>query len=86
MRIVLAEDELLLSEGMASLLERSGFEVVGQAGDAAQLLGYLPPGPVAIATYTPWPAPSSTKSRILCPDRAVLGRNPIAGLAAISSA
>jgi serine/threonine-protein kinase PknK len=38
MRIVLAEDELLLREGMASLLERSGFEVVGQAGDAVQLL------------------------------------------------
>jgi Response regulator receiver domain len=37
MRIVLAEDELLLSEGMASLLERSGFMLVGQAGDAVQL-------------------------------------------------
>jgi hypothetical protein len=31
MRIVLAEDELLLREGMASLLERSGFKV-GQVG------------------------------------------------------
>jgi DNA-binding NarL/FixJ family response regulator len=41
MRIVLAEDELLLREGMASLLERSGFEVVGQAGDAAQLLALV---------------------------------------------
>jgi DNA-binding NarL/FixJ family response regulator len=41
MRIVLAEDELLLREGMASLLERSGFEVVGQAGDALQLLALV---------------------------------------------
>src|SRR5215212_5041834 len=41
MRIVLAEDELLLREGMASLLERSGFEVVGQAGDAVQLLALV---------------------------------------------
>lgn len=41
MRIVLAEDELLLREGMASLLERSGFEVVGQAGDAVQLLALI---------------------------------------------
>src|SRR5215203_1969128 len=40
MRIVLAEDELL-REGMASLLERSGFEVVGQAGDAVQLLALV---------------------------------------------
>jgi DNA-binding NarL/FixJ family response regulator len=38
MRVVLAEDDILLREGLASLLERSGFEVVGQAGDGAQLL------------------------------------------------
>ena len=37
------------------------------------------------ATYTPWPA-ASAKSRILLPDRAVFGRNPTAGVAAISSA
>jgi serine/threonine-protein kinase PknK len=37
-RVVLAEDDVLLREGLASLLERSGFEVAGQAGDAAQLL------------------------------------------------
>ena len=41
MRVVLAEDELLLREGMASLLERSGVEVVGQAGDATQLLALV---------------------------------------------
>ena len=41
MRIVLAEHELLLREGMESLLERSGFEVVGQAGDAVQLLALV---------------------------------------------
>jgi DNA-binding NarL/FixJ family response regulator len=38
LRVVLAEDDILLREGMASLLERSGFTVVGQAGDGAQLL------------------------------------------------
>jgi DNA-binding NarL/FixJ family response regulator len=38
LRVVLAEDDILLREGLASLLERSGFAVVGQAGDAAQLL------------------------------------------------
>jgi CheY-like chemotaxis protein len=37
-RVVLADDDVLLREGLASLLERSGFEVVGQAGDASQLL------------------------------------------------
>ena len=38
MRIVLADDDVLLREGLSSLLERSGFDVVGQAGDGADLL------------------------------------------------
>ena len=29
---MLADDDVLLREGLASLLERSGFEIVGQAG------------------------------------------------------
>jgi DNA-binding NarL/FixJ family response regulator len=37
-RVVLAEDDVLLREGLASLLERSGFEVVGQTGDSAWIL------------------------------------------------
>jgi DNA-binding NarL/FixJ family response regulator len=37
-RVVLADDDVLLREGVASLLERSGFDVVGQANDARALL------------------------------------------------
>jgi DNA-binding NarL/FixJ family response regulator len=37
-RILLAEDDVLLREGLASLLVRSGFEVVGQTGDSAWIL------------------------------------------------
>jgi len=37
-RVVVADDDVLLREGLASLLERSGFEVVGQAGDANELI------------------------------------------------
>jgi len=33
LRVVLADDSILLREGIARLLEDSGFEVVGQAGD-----------------------------------------------------
>jgi DNA-binding NarL/FixJ family response regulator len=40
-RIALADDDVLLREGLASLLERSGFEVVGQAGDAEELLALV---------------------------------------------
>ena len=38
MSVALADDDILLREGLASLLERSGFAVVGQAGDAVELL------------------------------------------------
>ena len=37
-RVVLADDDVLLREGIAGLLERAGFEIAGQAGDAPQLL------------------------------------------------
>jgi DNA-binding NarL/FixJ family response regulator len=37
-RVVLADDDVLLREGLASLLDRSGLEVVGQAGDAGELI------------------------------------------------
>jgi DNA-binding NarL/FixJ family response regulator len=37
-RIALADDDVLLREGLARLLEGSGFAVVGQAGDASELL------------------------------------------------
>jgi DNA-binding NarL/FixJ family response regulator len=37
-RVALADDNVLLRESLASLLERKGFTVVGQAGDAAVLV------------------------------------------------
>jgi serine/threonine-protein kinase PknK len=36
--IVLADDEVLLRQGLSSLLERSGFEVVGEASDGGELV------------------------------------------------
>jgi DNA-binding NarL/FixJ family response regulator len=38
LRVVVADDDVLLREGVASLLDRNGFEIVGQAGDATELL------------------------------------------------
>lgn len=37
-RVIVADDDVLLREGVASLLERSDFQVVSQAGDAVELL------------------------------------------------
>jgi DNA-binding NarL/FixJ family response regulator len=40
-RIVLADDDTLLREGIASLLRSAGFDVIGQAHDAAELLALV---------------------------------------------
>jgi DNA-binding NarL/FixJ family response regulator len=39
--VVLADDEVLLREGLAGLLERSGFDVVGQGGDGSELIALV---------------------------------------------
>jgi serine/threonine-protein kinase PknK len=38
LRVFLADDDVLLRAGLATLLERVGFQVIGQAGDATGLL------------------------------------------------
>jgi DNA-binding NarL/FixJ family response regulator len=40
-RIVLADDDVLLREGLASLLDRFGFDVVGQVGNGTELLAVV---------------------------------------------
>ena len=46
MRVVIAEDSVLLREGVARILEDAGFEVVGQAGTADELM-------LKVRSYTP---------------------------------
>jgi DNA-binding NarL/FixJ family response regulator len=40
-RVIVADDDVLLREGLASLLEQAGFEVIGQAGDGSELLSLV---------------------------------------------
>src|SRR5919204_4564520 len=40
-RVIVADDDVLLREGLASLLERAGYQLVGQAGDGAELLSLV---------------------------------------------
>lgn len=40
-RVVLADDDVLLREGLASLLDRSGFDIAGQAADGIQLVALV---------------------------------------------
>jgi serine/threonine-protein kinase PknK len=56
LRVVLAEDDVLLREGIASLLQRSGFDVAGQAGNAMDLLSlvrHTPPDLVIVDIRMP---------------------------------
>ena len=46
MRVVLADDTVLLREGVARILDEAGFEVVGQAGNAEELM-------LKVRSYTP---------------------------------
>jgi len=39
--VALADDDVLLREGLAMLLERAGFDVVGQSGDASELIALV---------------------------------------------
>lgn len=41
LQVVVADDDVLLREGLTSLLDRSGFAVVGQAADATELLALV---------------------------------------------
>jgi DNA-binding NarL/FixJ family response regulator len=79
-RVVIAEDSVLLREGVAKLLEDEGFEVVGRAGDADDLLlkvrSYEPD--VAVVdirmppTHTDEGARAAAEIRELYPDVGVL--------------
>jgi DNA-binding NarL/FixJ family response regulator len=40
-RVVLADDDVLLREGLASIVERSGFEVVGQCASGSELVALV---------------------------------------------
>jgi DNA-binding NarL/FixJ family response regulator len=41
MRVVLADDSMLLREGLARLLDEAGFDVVGRAADGDELIGLV---------------------------------------------
>jgi serine/threonine-protein kinase PknK len=78
--VIIADDEVLLREGVASLLERSGFDVVGQAGDATTLVDLVDEhGPDLVLVDIRMPPTHTTEgleaARIIrerCPDVGIL--------------
>jgi DNA-binding NarL/FixJ family response regulator len=69
--VLLAEDDILLRAGLASLLERSGFEVCGQAGDGLELMTLVRQHePELVVVDISWPAkPMIDAFEILARDR-----------------
>ena len=80
MRVVVAEDDVLLREGLASLLNGAGFDVVGQAGDGPTLLKLVrEKAPQLVVTDIRMPPTDSTEgldvARVIreeMPDTAIL--------------
>jgi DNA-binding NarL/FixJ family response regulator len=60
LRVVVADDDVLLREGLASLLTQSGLDVVGQAGDADELLALVRRQPPELAIIDIRMPPSHT--------------------------
>ncbi|NMM90072.1 DNA-binding response regulator [Rhodococcus sp. SRB_17] len=84
LRVVLAEDDVLLREGMASLLTRSGIDVVGQAGDAAQLLSVVrDTSPDLVVVDIRMPPTQTTEG--LDAARVIRGEHPETGILVLSA-
>ena len=62
MRVVIADDEVLLREGLARLLTETGFEVVGKAGDPDQLLATIHTPPAGRDRDIKMPPPTPTRA------------------------
>jgi DNA-binding NarL/FixJ family response regulator len=84
LRAVVAEDETLLREGLASLLERSGFEVTGQAGDATELLALVREGsPDVVVVDIRMPPTHTTEG--LDAARVIRDESPATGILVLSA-
>jgi hypothetical protein len=79
-RAVLADDDVLLREGLAGLLERSGFHVVGQADNASELMDLLREHRPELAISRDAAARSGQGRRSMI-SAVVLGADEVGGLA-----
>jgi serine/threonine-protein kinase PknK len=84
LRIALADDDVLLREGLASLLERSGFEVVGQAGEASELMDLVRErGPDLVIVDIRMPPTHGTEGLVAA--RAIRAEFPETGILVLSA-
>lgn len=83
MRVVVADDSLLFREGLVLLLESSGFEVVAQAGDAAELSAAVETDRPDVAIVDIRMPPTHTDEGLWPPSRCG-ARQPHLGVLALS--
>ena len=83
MRIVLADDSVLLRQGVAELLAQAGFEVVGQAGDADELLEQIEAQAPDVAIVDIRMPPTHTDEGLQAA-RAIRARHPQVGVLVLS--
>jgi DNA-binding NarL/FixJ family response regulator len=83
-RVIVADDDVLLREGVSSLLERGGYEVVGQASDGPELMRLvreLHPDIAVIDVRMP----PTHKTEGLDAARTIREENPDAGILILSA-
>jgi DNA-binding NarL/FixJ family response regulator len=84
LRVALADDSVLLREGIAALLEEAGFEVVGQAGTADDLLALIDEALPDIAIVDIRMPPTKTDEGLQAA-REIRRRHPRIGVLILSS-
>jgi serine/threonine-protein kinase PknK len=83
-RVIIADDDVLLREGLASLLDRSGMRVLGQAGDAQQLLDLVDQRlPDLVAVDIRMPPTNTTEG--LAAARTIRQTHPQVGIVVLSA-
>lgn len=83
-RVVVADDDVLLREGLARLLDGAGYDVVGQAGDAASLTELVRSGSPELAVVDIRMPPTHTFEGIEVA-RAIRAEFPSVGILLLSA-
>jgi len=83
MRVVIADDSLLVREGIASLLRRAGFEIVGEAATGEELVSVVATQSPDLALIDVRMPPTHTEEGLIAA-RAVRERYPQVGIVILS--
>jgi DNA-binding NarL/FixJ family response regulator len=82
-RVVVADDSVILREGLARLLDEAGFDVAGQAADASELLDLVEAERPDVAIVDIRMPPSHTDEGLQAA-REIRGRRPEMGILVLS--